>query len=297
MTPTVIARFIWIGRKTRHDLGPRYGPPPECRPRSGRRRAADSSGNPRGLRGSRESHGDHSSGRPKDDDPVRPLSRGRHPTLAGSEQLRPPGDRLGDPQGQGLLVREFRARPGRAPGHLAGSRDRGWRELFAAPTAPPARSMGALSHDGDHWTPLAPIVAKLEDRVEIGIVAVNSSSKPLKAEFEGFAVSEGPGGVSDSRTSRIDLRPSMNGERTPRSSRQVSASTRNSWRPWRLGGSIRLRLAWLATASILPDALRRGGSGDLRKEFCDNAPRSSAPIAGVREGRSHVEDRTESRYR
>ena len=59
---------------------------------------------------------------------------------------------------------------------------------------------GAFSLDGDHWTPLTPIVAKLEERVEIGIVAVNSSSRPLKAEFEGFAVSEGPGGDSDSRT-------------------------------------------------------------------------------------------------
>jgi serine/threonine protein kinase/regulation of enolase protein 1 (concanavalin A-like superfamily) len=52
---------------------------------------------------------------------------------------------------------------------------------------------GAFSLDGDHWTPMTPIVARLEDRLEVGIVAVNSSSKPLKAEFEGFAASEGPG--------------------------------------------------------------------------------------------------------
>ena len=58
---------------------------------------------------------------------------------------------------------------------------------------------GAFSLDGDHWTPLAPIVAKLEDRVEIGVVAVNSSSKPLKAEFEGFAVPKGRGATTTRR--------------------------------------------------------------------------------------------------
>ena len=48
---------------------------------------------------------------------------------------------------------------------------------------------GAFSLDGDHWTPFPPMVANLKDRLEIGVVAVNSSSKPMKAEFEGFPVS------------------------------------------------------------------------------------------------------------
>jgi serine/threonine protein kinase/regulation of enolase protein 1 (concanavalin A-like superfamily) len=63
---------------------------------------------------------------------------------------------------------------------------------------------GAFSLDGDHWTPFPPMVAKLEDRVEVGVVAVNSSSKPLTAEFEGFAISEGPGASGDVRTGAIN---------------------------------------------------------------------------------------------
>ena len=37
------------------------------------------------------------------------------------------------------------------------------------------------------------MVATFEDRVQVGVVAVNSSSKSLKAEFEGFQVIGGAG--------------------------------------------------------------------------------------------------------
>ncbi len=46
----------------------------------------------------------------------------------------------------------------------------------------------AFSPDGERWTPFATIEPGLPDRVEVGIVAVNSSTKPLKAEFEEFHV-------------------------------------------------------------------------------------------------------------
>src|SRR5262249_25359598 len=42
----------------------------------------------------------------------------------------------------------------------------------------------AYSPDGAHWTSFAPLSARLNDRVEVGIVAINSSTKPLTAELE-----------------------------------------------------------------------------------------------------------------
>ena len=47
---------------------------------------------------------------------------------------------------------------------------------------------GAVSSDGNHWTRLPPMIAQLEDRVKVGVVVVNSASKPLKAGFEGLQV-------------------------------------------------------------------------------------------------------------
>jgi hypothetical protein len=51
---------------------------------------------------------------------------------------------------------------------------------------------GAVSADGNQWTPLPPLIAHLEDRVRVGVVAVNSASRPLKAGFEGFQVTGRP---------------------------------------------------------------------------------------------------------
>ncbi len=47
---------------------------------------------------------------------------------------------------------------------------------------------GAFSLDGDHWRPFLPMIATFGDRVEVGVLAVNSSSKPMKAEFDRFQV-------------------------------------------------------------------------------------------------------------
>ena len=51
----------------------------------------------------------------------------------------------------------------------------------------------AFSPDGYHWTSFAPLIADFPDRLEVGIVAVNSATKPLEAHFEGFQLITGPG--------------------------------------------------------------------------------------------------------
>ena len=43
---------------------------------------------------------------------------------------------------------------------------------------------GAFSPDGDHWTLFSPMIVELKDRLKVGVAAVNSASKPLKAGFE-----------------------------------------------------------------------------------------------------------------
>jgi serine/threonine protein kinase len=53
--------------------------------------------------------------------------------------------------------------------------------------------LAAASLDGDHWRTFPPMVAGLGDRVEVGVLAINSSSKPLKAELDGFQVMGGAG--------------------------------------------------------------------------------------------------------
>ena len=51
----------------------------------------------------------------------------------------------------------------------------------------------AFSPDGYHWTSFAPLIADFPDRLEVGIVAVNSATKPLEAHFEGFQLITVPG--------------------------------------------------------------------------------------------------------
>ncbi len=47
---------------------------------------------------------------------------------------------------------------------------------------------GAFSPDGDHWTLFPPMIVELKDRLKVGVVVVNSASKPLKAGFEEIQV-------------------------------------------------------------------------------------------------------------
>ncbi len=48
----------------------------------------------------------------------------------------------------------------------------------------------AFGPDGLRWTSFPPLVTKLKNRVQVGIAAINTSSKPLNAEFEKFVISE-----------------------------------------------------------------------------------------------------------
>jgi regulation of enolase protein 1 (concanavalin A-like superfamily) len=48
--------------------------------------------------------------------------------------------------------------------------------------------VGAISRDGKDWTELPPLEAELNERVKVGVLAVSSSAKPLKARLEGLRV-------------------------------------------------------------------------------------------------------------
>jgi regulation of enolase protein 1 (concanavalin A-like superfamily) len=61
----------------------------------------------------------------------------------------------------------------------------------------------AFSPDGSSWTPFAPLTASLPDRVEVGVVAINSAAKPLKAEFERFQLIIGPQAGSGADADRV----------------------------------------------------------------------------------------------
>ncbi len=54
--------------------------------------------------------------------------------------------------------------------------------------------------DGLRWTSFSPLTAKLHDRLKVGVSAINSSAKPLIAEFEGLETLERPGAGGDLRT-------------------------------------------------------------------------------------------------
>ena len=44
--------------------------------------------------------------------------------------------------------------------------------------------------DGARWNSFPALTVRLNDRLMVGITAINSSTKPLTAEFEGFDVVE-----------------------------------------------------------------------------------------------------------
>ena len=85
---------------------------------------------------------------------------------------------------------------------------------------------GAFGSDGDHWTSFAPLIAEFRDRLEVGIVAVNSATKPLEAHFEGFQLISGPGAIErqpsfeGAGAARGDEADSLGGARSCRSSRR-----------------------------------------------------------------------------
>jgi len=57
--------------------------------------------------------------------------------------------------------------------------------------------IGAFSRDGVIWTSFAPLSGKLKQRLSVGVSAINTATKALTAEFEGFIVSERPGASAD----------------------------------------------------------------------------------------------------
>ena len=53
-----------------------------------------------------------------------------------------------------------------------------------------AEIFASFGPDGVRWTSFSPLNARLNDRLNVGVVAINSSTKPFTAEFEGFDVLE-----------------------------------------------------------------------------------------------------------
>jgi serine/threonine protein kinase len=50
----------------------------------------------------------------------------------------------------------------------------------------------AFGPDGVRWTSFPPLSAKLKDRLSVGVSAINTATKPLIAQLDGFEVSERP---------------------------------------------------------------------------------------------------------
>jgi regulation of enolase protein 1 (concanavalin A-like superfamily) len=61
----------------------------------------------------------------------------------------------------------------------------------------------AVSQDGSRWTLFAPIDARLGDSLQVGLAAISSAKKALRAEIEGFAVSGSPGLAPESTSSLV----------------------------------------------------------------------------------------------
>jgi regulation of enolase protein 1 (concanavalin A-like superfamily) len=48
----------------------------------------------------------------------------------------------------------------------------------------------AFGPDGVRWTSFPPLVVKINDRLKIGVTAINTATRPLEAQLDGFEVSE-----------------------------------------------------------------------------------------------------------
>jgi len=63
--------------------------------------------------------------------------------------------------------------------------------------------LAAFGRDGVIWTSFTPLSVNLKERLSVGVAAINTASKPMTAELEGFEVSERPGASSDVNASVI----------------------------------------------------------------------------------------------
>jgi regulation of enolase protein 1 (concanavalin A-like superfamily) len=73
----------------------------------------------------------------------------------------------------------------------------------------------AFGPDGLRWTSFPPLFAKLNDRLNVGVLAINTATKPLTAELEGFEVSEQPASAENGDTSRNNSVPARLDGRQP----------------------------------------------------------------------------------
>ena len=60
--------------------------------------------------------------------------------------------------------------------------------------------VASFGPDGLRWTSFPPLFAKLNDRLNVGVLAINTATKPLTAELEGFELSETRGAGADPKT-------------------------------------------------------------------------------------------------
>ena len=58
--------------------------------------------------------------------------------------------------------------------------------------------------DGARWTSFSPLTTKLNDRLKVGVSAINSSTKPLTVEYEGLEALEQPGPGRDLKTGGLN---------------------------------------------------------------------------------------------
>lgn len=56
--------------------------------------------------------------------------------------------------------------------------------------------VASFGPDGLRWTSFPPLAAQLKARLEVGVAAINTSSKRLTAELDGFMVIQEPSGVT-----------------------------------------------------------------------------------------------------
>ncbi len=60
--------------------------------------------------------------------------------------------------------------------------------------------VASFGPDGVRWTSFTPLTVKLNDRLKVGVAAINSASKPLAAELEALEVSERPPPARDPKS-------------------------------------------------------------------------------------------------
>ena len=64
--------------------------------------------------------------------------------------------------------------------------------------------VASFGPDGLRWTSFAPLLVKLNNRLKVGVSAINSSTKPLTAEFEGLEAMEKTVAGTDPKTGKPD---------------------------------------------------------------------------------------------